>query len=189
MYSDTPTEGYDYLIGSMHYLKIGNQLYGFDRSQQAVAELIDKVFDGDGLAYAKEYYAQLAHLPEYGKFDILGHADIICKHSDNVSFFDEDSEAYRHAVTEALEALAGRIPLFEVNTGAVARGYRKTPYPSPFLLDEFKRLGFGAVVTSDCHDAPFLDCQFQESFELLKAHGFTEHYILTDNGFVPEAIV
>ena len=189
MYSDTPLDGYDYVIGSVHYLKMGDRLYGFDRSQQAVAELIDKVFNGDGMAYAKEYYAQLAHLPEYGKFDILGHADIICKHSDNVQFFDEDSREYRHAATEALEALVGKIPLFEVNTGAVARGYRKTPYPAPFLLDEFKRLGFGVVVTSDCHDVRYLDCQFREAYALLKAHGFTEQYILTNNGFVPEAIV
>ena len=36
----------------------------------------------------------------------------------------------------ALTALAGRIPLFEVNTGAIARGYRTTPYPDPFLLGQ-----------------------------------------------------
>ena len=30
----------------------------------------------------------------------------------------------------------GKIPLFEVNTGAIARGYRKTPYPSEFLIKE-----------------------------------------------------
>ncbi len=189
MYSDASLEPYDYVIGSVHYLQKDGQMWGFDRSQEKVATLINEVFGGDGMAYAKEYYAQLAHLPEYGTFDILGHADIICKHGDNVKFFDEDCQEYRDAVTFALEALVGKIPLFEVNTGAIARGYRKTPYPAPYLLREFKRLGFGAVVTSDCHDAAYLDCYFRESFELLKACGFTEHYVLTKNGFTAEAIV
>lgn len=189
MYSDVSLDPYDYVIGSVHYLQKDGKMWGFDRSQEAVSALIDEAFGGDGMAYAKEYYAQLAHLPEYGKFDILGHADIICKHSDNVMFFDEESKEYRDAVTFALEALAGKIPLFEVNTGAIARGYRKTPYPTPYILRECKRLGFGAVVTSDCHDAAYLDCYFTQAFELLKSCGFTEHYVLKKRGFEAEAIV
>ncbi len=188
MYSDTPQEGYDYLIGSVHYIKKDGQIWGFDRSQQEVAELIHTVFGGDGMAYAVSYYETLAQLPEYGKFDIIGHPDIICKHSDAVEFFDETDPTYRHAVTEALEALRGKIPLFEVNTGAISRGYRKTPYPSPYLLDELKRLGFGAVVSSDCHDCRYLDQSFPDAFELLKAHGFREIYSLTKNGFIAQPL-
>lgn len=188
MYSDTPLEGYDYVIGSVHYLKKDGQIWGFDRSQQEVADMIDQAFGGDGMAFAKCYYETLAQLPEYGTFDILGHPDILCKHSENVAFFDEESKTYRHAVSEALEALRGKIPLFEVNTGAISRGYRTTPYPSPYLLDEFKRLGFGAVVTSDCHDCRYLDHSFTQAYALLKEHGFREIYSLTKNGFVAQPL-
>ena len=183
MYSEIDLSGYDYLIGSVHYFKLGETYVGFDRSQEAVREIIDTHFGGDGMKYAKEYYSTISRLPEYGNFDIIGHYDLVTKHSDNVKFFDEDSKEYKDAALSAIHALKGKIPFFEVNTGAIARGYRKTPYPAPFLVKEFKRLGFGAVISSDCHNSEFLDHRFDDAAELLKECGFTERYVLTKNGF------
>ena len=120
---------------------------------------------------------------KYGKFDIIGHFDLITKHSDNRCFFDETSREYQKAAFEAAEALKKDIPFFEVNTGAIARGYKKEAYPSVALVRMLKELGFGAVITSDCHDRKMLDCSFDQATELLKECGFTEKYILTDNGF------
>ena len=76
---------------------------------------------------------------------------------------------------EAAEALAGKIPYFEVNTGAIARGYRTTPYPSLFIMKELKRLGFCTVISSDCHNSAFLDCGYDLSAVLLRECGYTEH--------------
>jgi len=181
----TDISDYEYVIGTVHYLEIDGKKIGFDRSEEVVKEVIDTYFGGDGMKYAKAYYETLATLPQYGKFDIIGHIDIITKHSENADFFDTESEEYKGYAVKALESLAGKIPYFEVNTGAIARGYRTTPYPAPFLLDELKRLGFGAVITSDCHDCNMLDCGYDEAVALLKKHGFNEIYILTKNGFVP----
>ena len=82
MYSAIDQSGYDYLIGSVHYLKIGDEYVGFDRSSGEVKSIIDTYFSGDGMKYAKTYYQALAELPSYGNFDIVGHFDIICKHSE-----------------------------------------------------------------------------------------------------------
>ena len=184
MYSeDVDLSGYDYLIGSVHYLMRDGRHVGFDRSAEVVGSVIDTYFHGDGMAYAKAYYRALAELPDYGRFDIVGHFDRITKHSEKHPFFDEDSAEYRRAALEAAEALAGRIPFFEVNTGAISRGYRTTPYPSAFILKELRRLGFGAVISSDCHDSRHLDCGFAAAGELLRSCGFTERYILTTDGF------
>ena len=57
---------------------------------------------------------------------------------------------------DALDALLERPVLFELNTGAIARGYRKTPYPGDFLLRELIRRGAGLLLSSDCHDRRFL---------------------------------
>lgn len=188
MYSGPDMTGYDYLIGSMHYFKFQNEYVGFDRSQDEVANVIDQYFGGDGMKYVKAYYEGIARLPEYGRFDIIGHFDLITKHSDNCSFFDTSSKEYIKAAVEAAEALVGKIPLFEVNTGAVSRGYRKTPYPMKSIIKELKRLGFGAVITSDCHSKANLDCNFDEASALLKECGFKEKYILTDSGFTPVSL-
>jgi len=177
--------GYDYLIGSTHYLLIDGEYVGFDRDAATVGNIIQTYFQGDGIRYAKAYYAQVARLPEYGNFDIIGHFDLITKHCETNDFFDTDSKTYCFAAIEAMEALQGKIPFFEVNTGAIARGYRTSAYPMPFLLREFRRLGFGAVISSDCHDKAFLDCRFDEAADLLRKCGFREKYVLTRDGFLP----
>lgn len=182
-YSEVDLSGYDYLIGSLHYLKIGDEFVGFDRSSEVVSQVIDRYFDGNGMDFAKEYYRQLASLPDYGKFDIIGHFDTITKNIEKVRFFDIDSDKYLKCAITAMEALRGKIPFFEVNTGAISRGYRTTPYPAKNLIKKFREMGFGAVITSDCHNAEYLDCAFSDARKLLLECGFGEHYILTDSGF------
>ena len=183
MYSQIDQTGYDYLIGSVHYLIQNGQYIGFDRSKEVVEDVIKNHFGGSGIKFATAYYKALETLPKYGKFDIIGHFDLITKHCENVEFFDQNSDEYKTAAHKAAKALAGKIPFFEVNTGAIARGYRTTPYPSEFLLKELKSFGFGAVVTSDCHNKHMLDCEFEAADKLLKKCGFKEKYILTKQGF------
>ncbi|MBQ8350454.1 MAG: histidinol-phosphatase HisJ family protein [Clostridia bacterium] len=183
MYSICDLTDYDYIIGSVHYLKIDGEPIGFDRSAEVVQSIINTHFGGDGMAYALAYYRTLAELPQYGKFDIIGHFDIITKHAEKVRFFDEEAPVYRRAALEAAEALAGKIPFFEVNTGAMSRYGRCVPYPPLFLMKELRRLGFGAIISSDCHDNRYLDFGFETARELLAEAGFRERYILTKTGF------
>lgn len=189
IFSEIDMSGYDYMIGSVHFLKIEDKYIAFDRRETAlVQDVIDTWFGGDGLAFAREYYKTVASLPKYGKFDIIGHFDVVSKHNDRGHFFDEESKEYLSMAIEAMEALSGKIPYFEVNTGAIGRNYKKKPYPTETLLREFKRLGFGAIISSDCHNGEFLDCHFKESEKLLKKCGFNEIYILTKDGFKPVEI-
>ncbi len=94
MYSEPDIRGYDYLIGSVHYLKCGEEYVGFDKTDRDVEYIINKYFGGDGMQYAKAYYNTLAQLSQYGKFDIIGHFDLITKHSDKREFFDTASKEY-----------------------------------------------------------------------------------------------
>ncbi len=176
-------KGYDYLIGSSHYFDFGDRIVGFDRSAEVVKGVIDECFGGDGMKYAREFYKNLARLPEYGDFDILAHFDLITKHSETHDFFDTESDEYREYAIRAAEALAGKIPYFEVNTGAISRGYRTTPYPDSFIMKEMKRLGFKPLISSDCHNREDLDCAFDLAEKMLAESGFTERYVLTQEGF------
>lgn len=185
MYSDIELNGYEYLIGSCHYLKIGDEYVGFDRSADEVRNIINTYFNGDGLAFAKEYYKQFSNITDYGNFDIIGHFDLITKNIEIEKFFDINSEEYLSCAIECAKKLSNKIPFFEVNTGAISRGYRTSPYPTKKLLTELKKLGLKAVISSDCHDAKHIDCAFDDAKKLLLQCGFTEHYILTKKSFKP----
>ncbi len=184
MFSDIPIDNFDYIIGSVHYLELDGRILGFDRGFNETITYLNENFDGDGLRFAKKYYETISELPTKGNFDIIGHFDLITKNNEKGEFIKTDSKQYIEYGFEAIHALKNKIPFFEVNTGAIARGYRSSPYPQIDFLKEFKECGFGAVITSDCHDKNFINCYFDESRELLLEAGFKSRYILTDNGFV-----
>lgn len=148
----------DYLIGAVHYLPVEEDFLPIDSSLQELKNLIEKYFQGNGMVCAKAYYQQLAKLPEYGDFDFIAHFDLITKYCEQAHLFDCQAKEYRWAAIETAEQLVGKIPYFEVNTGAISRGYRTTPYPDIYLLKELRRLGFGVIISTDCHDSRFLDC-------------------------------
>ena len=182
-YCDDALENYDYVIGSVHYLDFDGQVLGFDRDLEETLDYVNTHFAGDGLAFAKKYYETVIHLPEKGKIDILGHFDLLTKNNEQGKFVDTTDKKYLDFGFEAIHALKGKIPIFEVNTGAMARGYRTAPYPQLDFMKEFRKCGFGVAITSDCHDKNNLDCHFAESRQLLQEAGFTTHWILTDDGF------
>lgn len=185
MHSSLDLSDFDYLIGSVHYLKLGERYVGVDGNAEQKQAVIHRYFGGDGMAWVKEYFHQLAQLPEHGKFDFIAHFDLVSKCAEQVHLFDYDSDEYLRYATEAAEALRPHIPVFEVNTGAMARGYRSTPYPSPRITRMLKDLGFRPVITTDCHDAQKLGYGLAEAKQLLESAGFREHCIWTDDGFVP----
>ena len=187
MFSDVERSHYDYLIGSVHYLKIGDDYVGFDRDLKKVRSIVDGRFGGDGMAFARSYYEHLAELPTHNSFDIIGHFDIHAKLNESGHFFDETSKEYLSYAFEALAALKGKIPFAEINTGAISRGYRSVPYPILPILKEMKRQGFGILFTSDCHDKTHFDCYYKEAEALAKEAGYEEYYVLRADGFSPVA--
>ncbi len=161
---------------------------GFDRGIPEILAYLNQHFGGDGMAFSKKYFETVACLPEKGKFDIIGHFDIHTKLNEKVGFVDTTAPEYLQSGYEAIHALKGKIPLFEVNTGAISRGYRTAPYPQMEFLRAFQQWGFGAVITSDCHDRNFIDCYFEEAEEMLRVAGFRSKWILTREGFKEVAL-
>lgn len=182
-YSDYTHDGYDYLIGSVHYLDTPDGPKSFDTGLAAVLEYIKKYYPDSTLRFARDYYRKLAELPKRGKIDIIGHFDLITKNNEIGKFLDTDSADYKRYALEAVHALKGKIEVFEVNTGAIARGYRTLPYPSSDILRELKKCGFYPTISSDCHNRDFIDCHFDSARELLRSAGFSSQVVLTATGF------
>lgn len=181
--SDAPLDGYDYTIGSVHYIRKGDCVIDFDVSADGVRDIIDRFYDGQGMQFAREYYEELARLPQSIVPDIVGHFDIVAKHCEKIPFFDINSKEYRNCALEALHAIIPKCRLFEVNTGGVPRGYRLTPYPPKFILKEICALGGGVVISSDCHNMNYLSHGFDDALSLIRECGFKEVFVLTGRGF------
>ena len=57
---------------------------------------------------------------------------MLTKFNEREKIFDTECKAYKNIALEALHTLIKKVNVFEVNTGAMARGFRTTPYPEIF---------------------------------------------------------
>lgn len=166
-YSPMPTEDYDYVIGSVHYVLKDGEYLPVDLSRESQIALVNEHYAGDFYAFIEDYYALVGDVAEKTGCDIVGHFDLITKFNEDGSLFDTAHPRYRAAALKALDRLCAAPVLFEINTGAIARGYRTTPYPEPFLLKELQRRQKQLILSSDCHDRRFLLCGLCELNEVI----------------------
>ena len=160
-------EPYDYTIGSTHYLYKDGVYLEIDHSRAIQEASIREHFSGNTLAYAQLYFETVAECIRIHRPSIIGHIDLIAK----FSLMPEDDPQYRSIAMAGADALLPFCDLFEVNTGAISRGYRSVPYPADWLIKHLAERGARFTLSSDCHNAPFLDCFFRESLDMLRAAG------------------
>ena len=188
IFSPAPEVPYDYRIGSVHCVEKDGIYLSVDDSPERFREDTLRHYGGDFLAYAADYYRLEAQVVTRTGCEIAGHFDLFTKFKEGGRFFDESDRRYHSAALEALDALLERDVIFEVNTGAMARGYRTAPYPSPFLLRRIRERGGRITVASDSHSADTILYGYAAAFALARACGFRDCWILTADGFQPQAL-
>lgn len=170
-FSEKPEEDFDYIIGSVHYVKKDGEYLPVDHSRELQIQQVEKHYSGDFYAFAEDYYALVSDVKRKTGCDIVGHFDLVTKFNEKDPLFDENHPRYRAAAEGALKTLLNQNALLEINTGAISRGYRTTPYPAPFLLKEMSRRGAKAVLSADCHSAEGICCAFDEAAALAERCG------------------
>lgn len=179
-YSTLDNRGdFDYFIGDCHYVPTPDGRRSVDNNERTFVEIGEKYFGGDYISFAKKYYETYAERIALIRPDVLGHFDLVTK----FGYIDQSLPAYRAAALEALVASLEVCPIVEMNTGAIARGLRREPYPADFLLDEIKARGGKIVLSSDSHHADNLIFAFDECREILRAHGFDSIVALNEGRF------
>ncbi len=163
---------YDYYIESVHYLPVPGGYVGVDHTRPKLEAAIREHFGGDPYALCRAYFDAVRASIGGTSAQVLGHIELVMKFNEARDLFDDADPRYlRHALdTAELAARSGR--LIEVNTGAIARGYRREPYPGRAMLDRIRECGGRVILSSDCHDRSFLNCAFAESAALLRRCGF-----------------
>ncbi len=186
-YSEMPITGYDFVIGSVHNILKDEGYMVVDDNPQHFKETLDKFYDGDFDTFAEEYFELLADVVNKTNADIIGHIDLPLKNSEYIGY--KPTERFFAAAEKAVEKLCRFSRPFEINTGAMARGYRTVPYPIPEILAMIKKHGGKIAFSSDCHDKNYLDYGFEIAEKLARDAGFTEHGVITENGVEYIAII
>lgn len=175
-FSDEPTDCYDYVIGSVHYVLKDGEYIAVDDTAEIVKNAVDRLYGGDFDALAEDYFALVAKVAEKTNADIIGHFDLVSKYSEKNGY--GESQRFLAAAEKAIKALIPYGLPFEINTGAMARGVRSVPYPSPEILKMIKKHGGEIMLSSDCHDKNFLDFAFCEAADLARKTGFTRAAVI-----------
>lgn len=161
-YSQEPIDGYDYVIGSVHYIKAGEEYIPVDESPEILKAAAEKYFGGDLYALIGAYYRTAAKVVEKTGADIIGHFDLITKFNEGGALFDEANPRYVAASRAAADCLLKTGRPFEINTGAISRGYRTAPYPSRALREYIREHGGSFLLSSDSHAKESLCFRFDE---------------------------
>lgn len=180
--SPVQREKYDYIIGSSHYVVLNGEYITLDASRETFLHALDCV-GGDIVELGNIYYNGFCEYLESRKPDIIGHFDLITKFCDVVDNKIFNDGRYDKVASDYVERAINVGAIFEVNTGAMARGLRNSPYPSKNLLQLIKNKNGKIMLSSDCHDLTKLNYRFAETIAYLKSLGFNFAYALLDGEF------
>ncbi len=175
---------FDYVLGSVHYLVYGDEVYAIDHARDIQLRCIEREFGGDQVAFAGAYFDEVVAHIRKNRPTIVGHFDVITK----FSVIDEDNPAYRRLALDALEQVVKVTPVVEINTGAISRRWRTRPYPADFLLAGLREMGGKVILGADTHAADTIDCAFPLAVQVAKQAGFSSLLTLWPDGFHEERI-
>ena len=161
-YSEEKDDRFDYVIGSVHYLNDGKKLWPIDLSAKDLSQAVEESFGGDWYLMAEHYYSVMQNIVTKTNADIIGHLDLITKFNESANLFDITNERYLAAAKKCVDALIPYGKPFEINTGAISRGYKTFPYPSIELIKYIKEKGGKLILSSDAHSKENLMYQFDK---------------------------
>ena len=183
-YSEDDISVFDYVIASVHYLYRNNKYYPLDHNPDLLDHCIRDAFDGDTLDMVRCYCNTLGEHVAKTNPTFVGHFDLIAK----FSTMPETDERYQTIMADALKEIIKICPYIELNTGAISRGWRQTPYPADFLLDVVRGNGGRIVLSSDSHDKDHLAFWFDEAVDLLKKKNIDSIWVFNGIGFEAQKI-
>jgi len=157
--------GFDYIVGSVHYVAGHIIDYTPDRFARAVEASGGP--EGACVAYFQSVAAMvLALRPE-----VVGHFDLIrrCFQDDTVV----SAPAVRAAAREALAAVREAETILDVNTGGYRKGLGR-PYPAPWMVEEARDMGIPMCFGDDSHSIAQVGAGIDEARQYLLTYGVRE---------------
>ena len=170
---------FDYIIQSCHYYVVDGTYYPIDSTYDHFKKCLE-VFEFDCEKMAESYYGAFCEQIINRRPDVIGHYDLITKFDEIDVMRFLDNPKYLKIAEKYTREIVKNDVIFEVNTGAISRGFRKTPYPQEPLLKIIKENDGKVMLASDSHEVGTLVSYFGEAKKYLKDMGFDCVYVLYD---------
>lgn len=183
-FCEKPDFKYDYTIGSVHYVKKDEDWIAVDIFPEKLKEKVERLYGGDFLAYAEDYYSLVKNVIKKTDCTIVGHFDLLTKFNEKYDLFDTSDGKYREIAFDALDSLITEGALFEVNTGAISRGWRTVPYPEDFIMKRMAEKGASVIITADTHSADTILFKYDLALDMLRANGVKNIYTVKNKKIV-----
>ncbi|MCR4606374.1 MAG: histidinol-phosphatase [Oscillospiraceae bacterium] len=165
-YSEQDVSAFDYVIGSVHYLEKDGAYFAVDDTPDILEQALADHYAGDSLALAEDYFSTVSLVADKTGADIIGHFDLITKFCEKAIKIETDDPAYISAWQRAADRLLPLGKPFEINTGAVSRGWRSAPYPDMRIIEYIREHGGRFILSSDSHSSDTIAFGF-DRFEFL----------------------
>lgn len=168
-YCSDPTglEMFEYVIGGVHCIFKDDHYISVDLSAEEQRRGIEQWYDNDPYAFVEDYYRTVAKLYDRTHCNIIAHFDLVTKFIEKDPWIDPSHPRYMRAVDEALDILLEKPVAFEINTGAISRGYRTTPYPDERILSRLSEAQAPVILSSDAHKASDILFGFDSAMALV----------------------
>lgn len=173
-YADMDLTGFDYAIGSVHYIRKGKEYFPVDEDAETILSATNKYYNGDIYLLLNDYFATLADMFARVKPAFIGHFDLISKFNVNGTLFDENNPRYISVYQACVDKLIENGAIFEINFGAISRGYKKEPYPSKAQIEYIKSKGGKFILSSDAHDVKNIAFGFIVAYSLISETDLTK---------------
>lgn len=177
-----PVQKAEYAIGSTHCVEKQGEYIPVDDTEEKLAGGVERLWKGDWYAFAKDYFELEATVYDRTGCDWVGHFDLLTKFNEGFKYFDEEKDDYLEPALAAMKRLHNAGLPFEINTGAISRGYRREPYPSGKLLRELFLMGGRIMLNSDSHNVSSIGYAFDLAKKRAWECGFRKLTVLNPDG-------
>ena len=169
----------DFIIGSVHFINKAGGFFSVDNKAEEVEKGLKSFYSDakgniNGKAAVCDYFEAERQMLERGKFEIIGHPDLIRIRNGALNFFDENESWYKEQLKLTAKAIAAAGVIAEINTGAIARGLMNDVYPAAQFLEYLKEQGVPVCINADAHKCEFLDASFDYAAQCAKKAGYDE---------------
>ncbi len=147
---------FDFVIGSLHHQCESYQLWLAENGVTEDAAIIET------------YFKHLTAGVRSGRYDTIGHPDVIRIYGTVADFEPSEHEA---VIKNFLAAVVEADCCMEVNTSGLSKGVY-TVHPDPLILDWAAEMGVKLTIGSDSHRPESVGQHFDNVIPMLKKKGF-----------------